>query len=131
DLQRKIAAAQKRLDDDRKHPVAIPLVATQRDVRTEPNPEYAELMTAKRDLVRSVSALTRRQADLNAALTKSRSRVALMPAKEIEWQKIEQDYNMTSSIRNNKRAQMEVLRLDEERDKATEALNLHLEVKPK
>jgi capsular polysaccharide biosynthesis protein len=133
DLQKQMAALKAQIDEAHQKAAAQPQKPTTTEVgtRTVANPEYRELMQQKRQLELSVSALSRRVSDLQSTLSRSRASIVAMPNREIEWRRIEDDYQLADTIRKNRKAQLEAIRLELERETDFELNQIKLEVPPK
>lgn len=107
-----------------------PKATTFETARTS-NPEYREMSQQKHEFERTVSALSRRVTELSATLAKSRSSIQVMPNTEIEWQNIDSNYQLADTIRRNRKAQLETIKLDLERDKEVSEKEVTLRVPPK
>jgi capsular polysaccharide biosynthesis protein len=133
DLQKQMAALRSLIDEAKQKAAAQPQKPTTTEVgtRTVSNPEYRELMSQKRELERTKNALSRRVADLQTTLSRSRASILAMPVGENEWQRIDSDYQLADAIRKNRKAQLEQIRLDLERQTEVEQNQIKQEVPPK
>jgi uncharacterized protein involved in exopolysaccharide biosynthesis len=133
DLQKQMAALRTQIDEAKQKAAgqAPKPTTTEVETRTVSNPEYRELMQQKRELERTVSAMNRRVNDLQSTLSRSRASILAMPNSEIEWQRIDSDYQLADAIRKNRKAQLEQIRLDLEQQTIVEQNRIQVAVPPK
>ncbi len=133
EMQKSMAALQGQIEETKvrlKHQPQAPKTKTSL-ITTSLNPEYRELNQQKRELARAVSAMNRRVSELQKTLVQSHSNIRVMPDTEIEWQRIDSQFQLADQIRKNRQAQLAQLTLDKERDEKTQQLQVKMEVPPK
>jgi len=132
DIQKRMTALKQQIEDAKQKFKKTPQAPVPTEFATTKiaNPEYREMMQQKRELERTVSAQSRRVRDLQASLTKGRSSIQVMPTTEIEWQRIDSDYQTANIIRNNRKNSLEKVKLDLETDTEISGREVALQVPP-
>jgi hypothetical protein len=132
DLQKQMTSLKQQIDEaTQKNKVQPPAPQTTAvDTTRISNPEYRDLMTQKRELERTVKVQRRKVTELSANLAKSRSSIQVMPNTEIEWQRKDSDYQLADQIRRSKKSQLELIKLDLDRDVDISGREVALDVPP-
>lgn len=94
------------------------------------NPEYQDLTQQKRELERVVHAQQRRVDELQKNVDLAKSRAQKLPDQEVISGKIEREYQLASTIRNNAEAKLAAAKLDEQADREANQKAVGMEVPP-
>jgi len=99
--------------------------------RKEINPNWQILDSRRQELEQAVSGASRKITQLNSDINDSQGTIKKMPSGEVAFGMIEREWKLAENIRQHTQNMLSVARLDEDRDRMTQALIVHLEVAPK
>lgn len=128
ELQRNISALDQQIKDARSNKAA-PTGSNVQETRSI-NPAWRDLMQQQSSLTILIRAQERRLSQLISENSLHHNRVQQMPMEDVTYSKIEREYNMASTIRNNTESALKAAQIDEDRAKRTEALAVQLLVPP-
>lgn len=94
------------------------------------NPKWVQLQQLRTQYMVNVQGLNRRISSLNREIAKQTERVRLMPAEEVNFREIDNEYRLTDQIRNQTEGQLAAARIEEQRDKAIETAAVKQAAKP-
>lgn len=129
DIKKQIAALDEQIEQAKKSPPVRETVQTSN--RKILNPEWQQLNQARNQLKLALVAGERQLKQMLESQRRAESRLRDLPAKEIEWNKINRDYQRADTMRTGIENQLAAARVEEERDQLTQARSLALVVPPK
>jgi uncharacterized protein involved in exopolysaccharide biosynthesis len=129
ELDRRIAAKQQEINDLKG--VKPETRTRDRIQKTAINPAYQDLTRLDMGLKQTVFALQARVDRLQQSIAVIAMKLKNMPTKDVEWNRLEKEFAFASNQRNSVMNQLQQARLDEERDKITQADAVRLAVAPK
>jgi uncharacterized protein involved in exopolysaccharide biosynthesis len=129
ELQKKIDALDQRIEQIKNQPPKTR--KTGAEVTRGINREWLELNQQKNALTQALRGFQLRLQRTQLQIAQSQSRVEQMPDEQQRFNRIERDYQLADNVRNQLRAQLEAARIDEERDKITQASLVKKQIEPK
>lgn len=128
ELKKKIAALDQQIADARKAPAVERDEGTERT--TELNPEYVELRRMQAACTMGLTSVDRQIAKLRRLMGESDDRLKQMPDKDVEFAEITSDFQLYDAMRSQIRNQYYTVKVENEREKDTQARLVRLELPP-
>jgi len=129
DVKKQIAALDAQIEQAKKAPPVREQVQTSN--RRILNPIYQQLVQTRYSLAQSIRALQQQLDSLMKAKNREAARVRQLPTKSLDWQRIDEEYQLAAMLRDGVKKQLAAARVEEERDQLTQARSLALVVPPK
>lgn len=128
-LKKDIAELEERISELKQKPAVKS--STGESTTTVLNPEYQELTRLEMQFNLTIRGIERQLNRLQATRARNESILQRMPSEEIEYQRIMRDFTLADTMRNQLRNQLYNARIEEERERLTQALLIKMAIPPK